>query len=284
MSKLDKFNNQAQEILSLVEKGISEKRLAYILLIYSMTWSFSRLNSFHSCKYCWYKTYIIGEKGLQNAFADYGLIAHEIIEGYLKGELSELDLQDIFEDKFIEAKLDFPPNKFVNLRDSYYNQGMKYFGEIDLLDKYDVLDVELKIDVDINGYKVAGFIDAVLRHKKSGKIIVLDHKSKASFKNKEEELEYARQLYIYSKGVYDKYGEFPSQLVFNRFRKQEYTRIMFKLEGYEEACKWLTDTIEEIKMCTEFPVMYEEDPFFTIYLCNHRDDKEHIQGYVLQLE
>lgn len=281
---LDKYIKKAENVKEFLEQGWSSKRISYWLMIDDMEWSFSRINGWYGCRACWYEIYVNGNRGKGNSFAEYGTIAHEIIEAYLKGELSELDLPDEFEKRFIDAELDFPPNQFVNLRDSYYKQGVEYFETIDLLETYDVLDVELPIKTTINGYKVQGFIDAVLRHKKSGKIVVLDHKSKAKFKDAEEQKEYARQLYTYSKGVYEKYGEYPSQLVFNRFRKKEYTRIIFKQEDYIEACNWLSDTIESIKMATEFPVMKEDEPFFTIYLCNHRDEKWHTQGSVIRLE
>jgi len=284
MTQLDKYVKKSEKVIEFAKQGWSAKRIAYWLMVDEMEWSFSRVNGWNGCRACWYEIYINGDRGEGNSFAEYGTIAHEIIESYLKGEISELDLPDEFERRFIDAELYFPPNQFVNLRDSYYKQGMEYFETIDLLEVYEVLDVELPISTIINGYKVKGFIDAVLRHKKSGKIVVLDHKSKAKFKDADEQKEYARQLYIYSKGVYEKYGEYPSQLVFNRFRKKEYTRIVFKQEDYIEACNWLSNTIEEIKMATEFPVMHEDDPFFTIYLCNHRDKEWHKQGAVIRLE
>lgn len=284
MAVLDKYVKKAEKLKELIALGWSSKRIAYYLMVDDFEWSFSRVNGWYGCRACWYNIYINGDRGLNNSFAQYGTIAHEIIESYLNGELSELDLPDEFERRFIEADLDFPPNQYVNLRDSYYKQGMEYFETIDLLETYEVLAVELPINTTINGYRVQGFIDAVLRHRKSGKIVVLDHKSKAKFTDADEQKEYARQLYIYSKGVYEKYGEYPSQLVFNRFRKKEYTRIVFKQEDYIEACDWLAATIEEIKMATEFPVMQEDELFFTIYLCNHRDKDWHKQGNVIRLE
>lgn len=284
MAKIDEYKKKIEKLAEFEMEGWSDIRRAFWLMIEDMRWSFSRVNGWHGCRACWYQTYIIGDRGDTNAFADYGTISHELLESYLKDEISELDLAYEFEKRFIEAELDFPPNQYVNLRDTYYKQGMAYFNTIDLLDMYEVLDVELPIDVNIHGYQVIGFIDAVLRHRKSGKIIVLDHKSKAKFEDANEQKEYARQLYIYSKGVYEKYKEYPSQLVFNRFRKKEYTRIPFKQEDYMEACDWLRDTIEDIKMAFKFPVMHEDDPFFTLYICNHRNKEWHKQGAVIQLE
>jgi len=284
MAKIDAYRSKIKDLMDFKAQGWSDERLAYWLMVSSMKWSFSRVNGWDGCRACWYQSYIIGDRGEGNAFADYGTISHEILEGYLRGELSDLDLSDEFERRFIEAELDFPPNQYVSLRDSYYKQGMAYFDSVDLLDVYDILDVELPIDVNILGYQTTGFIDLVVRHKKSGKLIVLDHKSKAKFKDADEQKHYARQLYIYSKGVFDKYGEYPSQLVFNRFRKQEYTRIPFKQEDYVEACEWFKNTIEDIKMATEFPVMKEREPFFTLYLCNHRNKEWHQQGAVIKLE
>ena len=73
-------------------------------------------------------------------------------------------------------------------------------------------------------------------------------------------------------------------------RKQEQGSMQLQGEVQDLAIEeWPTtqfplDTIEEIKVATEFPVMKEDEPFFSIYLCNHRDEKWHEQGNVIKLE
>ena len=41
---------------------------------------------------------------------------------------------------------DFPPNKYVDIRQSYYDKGIEYLNNIDLdLDRYEILGVEKEI-------------------------------------------------------------------------------------------------------------------------------------------
>ena len=242
-----------------------------------MTFSFSRLNGFSgSCKYCWFQNYANGRKdGINNAFAEYGLMMHEILEGLDKDELNLWDTVPIFEERFQDVSA-FPYNKWVDLRERYYEQGIKYLSNYEIDDRYDVISVEENVNVTIGGYKFTGYIDKLIRDKKDNKMIVLDHKSKSEFKSKKEQMEYARQLYLYAYAVNELYGEYPKSLFFNMFRFGREVEIEFVEEDMNEAIKWMIDTIDEIKACDEFPVT--EDKFFSEELCNFRHDDEHIKG------
>lgn len=200
---------------------------------------------------------------------------HEILEGLDKGELMLWDTLEIFEEQF-ETIRDFPYNRYVVLRDRYYEQGLDYLGNYELDDRYETVSVEENVNVKINGYKFTGYIDKLMRDKEDGKLIVLDHKSKSDFKSKREQMEYARQLYLYAYAVNEIYGEYPKSLFFNMFRFGREVEIEFVEEDMNEAIKWMVDTIDEIKACDEFPVT--EDKFFSEELCNFRHDDEHMKG------
>jgi DNA modification methylase len=250
----------------------------------NMVWSFSRLNSFsNGCEYCWYQNYINRRRDSEeNAFATYGSIMHEILEQSIKGELMPWELIETFENRFIEEVGDFPDNKWVDLRESYYNQGIEYLQNFDFFNNYEILEVEPKVETEISGYKFIGYIDLLVKNKNNDSIILIDHKSKAGFKTKEELRDYARQLYLYAKWVKEKYGKFPQVMQFNLFRKQDKQMIIFKEKDYIEAQKWMLDTIEQIKNATEFKV--SDDDFFADNLCNFRNDEGHEKGKLYTLE
>ena len=279
MSVILDTKSQVEKVLKYCGKGLSSNEIAYRIMVDNMRWSFSRINGFEGCKYCWFQTYIKQRKdSQQNVFAEYGLLVHEIMEAFYRDELSIMELEDKFHEGFLKLG-DFPPNKFVNLRDTYYDGGIKYFQDPDVAENYDIVAVEKEIKTNIGGYEFIGYIDLLIKHKVSGKYVILDHKSKAKFENKEELKKYTRQLYLYAKAVYEEYSEYPSQLIFNRFRKQEVDRIKYDMKAYEEAQQWAVDVIERIKETTEFPVTDDGgENFFGNFLCNFRQDESHIFG------
>jgi len=232
-----------------------------------MVWSFSRLNSFHGCKHAWYNSYVLKDRGESNSFAIYGTLVHQLFEDYTSGKLEVYELVEEFEKQYDSNVWDFPPNKYVNLSDSYRSQGVEYFTSFDGFDEYKILGTEKKINFEIDGYKFVGYIDSLLEDE-YGKMIVQDYKSKAAFKSKKEKKEYARQLYLYSVPLIEEYGKCPDKLVFNMFRKQKMEEIKFDVKDLEEAKKWALDTIEAVSKEEEFPATIND--FFCNQLCNMR--------------
>lgn len=244
------------------------------MMLENMTWSYSRINAFKTCKYMWFLTYIKKFKGEQNAFAVSGSFAHSILERYAKEELFLWDLLDEFVDNYDdEVPYKFPPNKYVDLGEKNYNSGVEYFTNFEGFDSIgNVVGAEINVDTNLEDkennrkFKFTGFIDLLLE--KDGEYIVLDHKSKGKFKSKKEQAEYSRQLYIYAKYVKEEYGKFPKKLIFNMFNAGEYIHIPFNLNDYNEAINWCVLTINEIYNELDFDKNI--DDFFCNYLCNHR--------------
>lgn len=242
-----------------------------------MIWSFSRLNGFSTgCKYCWFENYANKRRdSTNNAFAEYGLMMHEILEELDKGNVMLWDVLPLFEEGFKKVG-QFPYNRYVDLRERYYEQGIHYLSNYEVDNRYEVVSVEENVNVEISGYKFTGYIDKLLKDKTDGRYIVLDHKSKSEFKSKREQKEYARQLYLYGYAVKQIYGEYPKRLTFNMFRFGREVNIEFNLDDMNEAINWMKESIEEIKQCEEFPVT--KDNFFGKELCNFRHDEEHQVG------
>lgn len=246
-------------------------------------YSFSKLTTIHTCPYEYYLTYYKKNRGTQNAFSQYGTFMHSILEEYARGKYEVFELKDVFEEYYSQnVSLSFPPNKWVNLNQSYYEQGIDYLSKFEGFDDHKILDIEyefleqIKPEKVLNGDKktlenkeiyLRGFIDLVLEDKE-GNIIVLDHKSKSNFKNKAEKKTYTRQLYLYSYAIQAKYGKLPTKLMFNMFRKQHTEVIEFNLDDYKEALTWMFKTRDMIDDMMFFEP--KGDKFYCNYLCNHR--------------
>lgn len=210
-----------------------------------------------------------------NAFAEYGTMVHEILEKYAKGEAQLDELEDLYDKGFAEQiTCEFPPNKFVVLRDTYYQGGKKFFENFKGFGNWEVVGVEDEFEEIIDeDFILTGFIDLVFRRPDTGGIVVCDHKSKAKFKDKAEAEEYRKQLYTYALRIYRKFGEFPETLFFNMFRKQKKEVFQFDEGQYNEVLEWIRQTVKDIRSCVEYPHNYNE--FKCNNLCNFRSSCFH---------
>ena len=192
------------------------------------------------------------------------------MERYAKGELDLWNLVNTYEWEFDTAVPEpFPSSKFCkNMKELYYNQGLEYLKNFPGYADRKILEVEAAFDHDIDDWTFNGIIDLVYEDK-DGKLIIQDYKSKSSFKSKKEQAEYARQLYLYSLYVKDKYGKYPDALRFMMFRKNTVVEIPFNENSLNEALDWARNTVKEIRECWSFPPSCED--FYSKNLCNHRE-------------
>lgn len=239
-------------------------------IINDMVFSFSRLSSFYQCKYQFYLQYIKCEEGENNFFAEYGSLIHNILEQYAKGELESYELSTVYKNEYNRAIIHpAPPNKFVNLSQSYYKAGLKYLNSFEDFGDYEILDVEKEWNFKINNIKLTGFNDLLVRDR-NGKLHVIDHKSSdlKTAKSKKAK-EYWRQMYLYSIPIKEEYGEYPIQLHINAFRKQQWFTIDFDDKEIDNVKQWVIDTVELIRNEEEWNPTVNE--FFCSFLCNHRN-------------
>lgn len=258
-----------------------------------MVWSFSRIHSHEQCPYEFYLNYLLkDEDGNRiydrddNFYGVFGSFCHELLEQILTKEIT-------IDDAYIKYQEEFDDHLSVfDIKDStkekYFYLGLSYFSNLtfDWLDQYEILGVEKEVRFQVDKYKFVGFIDLLIREKSTGKIIVIDHKSseyplgkrggvkKAKQKSYDS---YKRQLYLYSKAVYEEYGQFPDVLAWNYFREEKWLDLPFIKNEYEESLKWAVDTIHKIKSDTEFPANIEH--FYCKNLCGFRNNIcEYIAG------
>lgn len=257
-------------------------------------WSYTRIHTYTTCPASFKLIYLDRCQKVDNAFGQFGSLCHSILEDYENGKLMEYELEDEFEHRWNEyVKCDFPlTRRGDSMGEKYYEKGKLYFSTFEgYPENWDIIGAEIEADFEVGGRKIIGFIDLLVRDKNDGKLIVVDHKSKAKFKSKKEQEEYAIQLYLYAKWVFDHYGEYPKELIFNMFRDQLMVVIPFDPTAFQGALDWVTNTIDAIYADTTFDdkitisckrrgveIPETNDDFFCKYLCSCRDCCDMMMG------
>lgn len=244
----------------------------------SEIYSFSKLSCFSQCRYQYYLKYVLPKSerppAKENAFSLYGQFVHGLLEQYENGDIPLEDLPIKYEEEFdVMVSEEFPPspNPKISLFDSYYDSGLKFLrGYKGQAPKYTVEGVEEYFTEDIDGIQVRGFIDLELKDNSDGSIVIHDWKSKSSIKTNSDKKKYGRQLYLYSKHIFDKYGVWPKTLRLYLFRKDEPVDIQFTMDGYNEAVEWMKNQVLDINTCMDWDE-YNYDKFFCNHLCEFRE-------------
>jgi len=233
------------------------------------TYSFSKLSSFHQCKYQYYLTYIEKRKGVDNAFSQYGTFIHSILERHAKGELGAWEMLDAYVEGYDSAVTEpFPHNQYADLQQSYYRDGYDFLKNFDGLDDLDIIGTEIRFKEPLDDFTYTGIIDIVYKNKDGG-IVVRDWKSKAKFSNKKEQAEFARQPLSYGLHILNKFNKPPVLLQFFMFRKNNIVNIPFNQKEYDEALTWIRESVKEIRACQDYPA--SPDQFFCSALCSYRN-------------
>ena len=188
-------------------------------------------------------------------FADYGTFCHLLMERWEKGEIPAIALAEEYEAGYDNALTHaFPPFP-ATMPEKFYLAGLNYFEKFDGFDEdYEILEVEEKFQIEIGGYPFVGICDVVCRNRKTGKIEVIDHKTKSRSSMKKELDLYRKQLYTYAIYIKEKYGEYPARLRFNMLKEGYWINEDFDPAYVEETKQWIIDTIEKIKAETEWKV------------------------------
>lgn len=261
-------------------RDIEEEFLENRFIIDGMLWSFSRLNSFYNCPHEWYEKYIQCQYGEGSFFGEFGSCCHKMLEGYAKGEISIFDISQAYEEEFAKTVVhDAPPNKYVDIKQSYYDKGLDYFDHIDLdLDNYEILGVEKEVRFKIDDKDFVGFIDLLLKEKETGKIIIVDHKSASikflkngnvSKKDKSHVESFRRQLYLYAIPIIEMYGHV-DELWWNLFKDRNWMKTPWNQKDQNEAIEWAKDTIKLIENEKDYPP--NPDYYYCWNLCSQRNN------------
>lgn len=263
-----------------MREGYELTNAGYRFLISLMIWSFSRLSAFHNCPYEWKCSYLGGEKGSGSFYSEFGSLMHHILEQFIKGNVLRESLIAYYESQwsvFIEHDLMKGDEIDFEKEQEYYDCGIDYLqNHLPDLSQFEILGVEKKVEFEIDGYNMIGFIDLLLKDKKTGEITIWDHKSSSMkfkkngepYKSEEQHWkDFQRQLYLYSVPVLEEYGRV-DHLSWNLFRQGYVKTIDWNKEDFEEAKKWAVDTIHLIEQEEDWEP--KEDFFYCRNLCGQK--------------
>lgn len=248
--------------------------IIYRPLIEDMVWSYSRIECFNSCPYRWFLKYIKGYKDIPMFYSSYGSFMHKLIEQYYKKQISRDEMQIRFLLGFSkEVEGNRPAENTVA---KYVRAGSDYLKNFRPF-PFKTMEVEKKIDFDIDGIPFVGIIDFLGTDGKE--IYIVDNKSrdlkprskrlKPTVKDRELD-EMLRQQYIYAAAVKQIYGEFPKELCFNCFKTNTLIREPFDKAAYQNSLDWAKRSIDEILNTEDF---YPQIEFFNCkHLCGVQDE------------
>ena len=246
-----------------------------------MTFSYSRLTAFDSCRYKWLLKYIYGIPKIGDSFfSSYGSFIHDILAKFYRSEGDANTLTPYFLEHYFSQVTGKPQKNTTAI--NYFHAGLDMVSNLKPTDK-EILGVEQEVHWTLGGRNYIGYIDLVL--KDDDGIIILDHKSrdlkprsnrKKPTKGDEELDEYLRQLYLYAIPIKEMYGEYPVSLQFNCFRTGLLIKEPFDTGKFEATKSWAADKANEIECNGDWhPTI---DFFGCKYLCDVKQDCEYYRA------
>lgn len=242
----------------------------YSYLISLMTWSYSRLRAYEDCGYGFFLNYIEEEEEIKHFYAEYGSLIHRILERFYSGAITKEQALSIFMTGFV---LDLPNEVKPSIAENYYQQGKEYLSSL-AMPKEKIVGVEERLNFKVGDYPFVGFVDLLLE---DDGLIIQDHKSRilrrGTKKQNEEFNSFTKQLYLYSAGIEQRYGQLPKKLRFNCFRNGTLLEEVFDKNKYEETIQWALDTIKKIEQESMWKPSLEW--FKCRYICGFSDSCEY---------
>lgn len=240
-------------------------------------WSFSKLAAFRQCPYSFYLTYVKQdrEEELPNFFGLYGSFCHKLLEAWALNKLPAFCLADAYASGYGEAVTMPPPAFPKGLGEKAYNAGLQYFSAFTGFGPdWEVVSAEQKFTLRLEEYTLVGIADLVLRHRDTGDLWVIDHKTKSSSSLKKELDIYRKQLYLYALWCHEAFGAYPAKISFNLLKEARWVDEAFSPEELEKTRRWFVDTIKAIELCDAFenwtPCVKDTDtkaPYFCSQIC-----------------
>ena len=242
-------------------------------------WSFSKLAAFLQCPMSFYLQYVENpgrDDELPGYFSQYGTLMHSILERYYKDETPVFCLADEWRERYDNEVTITPPPFPAGFGEKNYNAAVDYLENFEgLAPGWEVIAVEKKFVIDIEGYKVSGIADLVTGCPEDHEVVITDHKTKSKASMKKEYQLYRKQLYLYAIWLKEEYGDWPTKLRFNMVKDDTYIEEDFDIDMVEETKKWFVDTIHKIEECDLFEAWstciadkdYEQGK--ELYFCKH---------------
>lgn len=232
-------------------------------------WSFSRLQKYEHCPYCFYKYYIEKDRDeIPNFYAENGTLIHELIDKMVKGEVDPDDSPEIYLNEF-ESLLDYygETTEICNARDRCLDflaevaPGNNYLATDEYNSSlYNIIGTEMKmffhVDDEVTGpHRFVGYIDMLLQNKENGEYVVVDHKSSRGFFRKDgnplktslETLRgYEKQMATYCMALEQNGYPRPVKAIWNHFQYGKIDGVVVNDELIDTTKKWCFEMFRRI--------------------------------------
>lgn len=263
-----------------------------------MVYSFSRLESFKTCEYGFYLTYVKKYKGEDNIYSFLGSEVHELLESMQVGKLDNNSALEMFEEKVDDAEMLGYEFMSENVRNKYVENVKNYIENFKPIECEDY-GIEKEFLINVDNVKIKGFIDFYYINKE-GKVEIVDYKTSSKFSAKDLPKK-TRQLILYGMALEEeglevekvgfdmlKYYAKPwrnkmvlkerCELPLDEFEHQENRGFVFR--DYNEEAKqdikdYIKNTVDEINSKDFYdendwqPVVNCKNDFFCKNLCGH---------------
>lgn len=252
--------------------------MEYGHLIREMTWSHSRISSFHDCPYQFYLKYIALTEPQKKFFASYGSFVHFVLEKFFKGELSQKELPSYYSSHFWSAVASDAPSQKILL--NYFQNGLDYVSD-GVSFNHIIHKIEYKMSFSLGGYPFVGYAD-LISSSSDQQLIITDHKSKAlkdsaQKKPSKDAEKILRQMYLYSVPIHQDFGRYPDFLSINCYRIGKVFTYPFDQERLQNAVSWAIGSIEQIVNTKDWLPNIES--FKCRYICDVSDHCDYYQMF-----
>ena len=254
---------------------------SYDFIVDNIRFSYSSVSTCETCAHSFRLSYIDACLRKNNFYSDFGTLVHEVFERFFKGETEMSELSDYYRNNYSKIVKSDPPPIPVGLGDKYKEQGQFFFDFFFFeKDKYNVLFVEDKIDLMLDGFMFTGRPDLVLQNKETGETTLFDYKTSTPFRidkrNGKEIADrkklngYYKQMYTYTFALKKERNISVDKISLWFPRLDRIETIEWKHEDEVASVNWLSDTIKAIKNEEVFPYN-NEGKYFCDNLCGVRD-------------
>lgn len=242
-------------------------------------YSYSQISSFDECPYSFYLQRIEKIKVLaSNAWAERGTLIHDILDKWAKGILKKEDMIPEYERRYGDEVVTAFPPFMKDQTAKAYKSGIDFLENFDEFKGYKVVSAEEKFIIDLplpdgTSRQFTGIVDLILRKEWTDELVICDHKSKSADAFKKAEKDMWKQQYLYSQYVYEKYGEWPVELMFHLFGDLGSKPVKpFDLTEFRDSVKWAGENILKMESFTtlDWLTCKDSSDFYCANLCSAR--------------
>lgn len=256
---------------------------SWSFILDNLVYSYSAINTYENCPYAYKLSYIDRKPQINNAFAQFGNTVHKVLELYFQGKKDIWDLEKAYKDNYSQyVTIDYPPNRFVDLSQSYFDSGMKFFSNFEPpLEDFEVISTESTIYFDLNDdIRVTARPDLVLKDNETGKIILFDYKTaklKTTKKAKQEQInEYMNQMHLYCHALKLGEGIDVDEIRIWFVRDNEIVCKEADKDDIRASLEWFKNAINLIKTDETWkPNDSKKNEFFCRNICGVRNSCEY---------